>query len=899
MAVFDNIEYRLIAKDEASKVAHEVAAAIKDLSKEMADSQKVNVKSGASWLDFAKGMIGAQVAIKAATMLFSAFTSVAGGAIKEAGRVESLTAGFEVMAGSAEKGRLALRQLQQVALDNPVLGLEQIQTGGQRLLAMGSAADQVAPQMKMLGDIAGGLGADKLPQLVTAFGQVQTKGKLMGQEIMQFAEAGVPIIDALAQKFGKTKGEILDMSSKGQISFGEMQSAMNDLAKNKFGELAAKQAETLSGKVAKLQDAWQIFLQNQGSKILEWAKKFIDLAIYIVNDVLPKFASQITAIADNPKFKAFLDGVFIAIKDYVIPAIVWLIGILKEFGTAAFQILSGFADIFGATSGDVKKWVTILGEVLKILIRSLGVAALGILTGLKALVGGFLAFGSSMASTAGAIWNGLIGIIQSGLNFLTKNINKALEAYDTVSKALGGKGTETRVSVDLSSFKIDTGTLDALNKNATDVLSRTTESFKKDLGTITNFASGTFGKVTTEATGAATAAVGGLKDIGAGVGDAVGKGADKVKGAVKGVQEDYAKAVAKASESLTQLENKHAETTAKISDKIAELKGKLEELAAEYSKTMKGFNTSEADKVVEQEEKVKKLKNDLAMEQQDISGKQVESTQKLLDLEKDLAVLRQRQNEQGPTTNDSAKQSLLNQISDNLEAQKKARADAAGGVGGVGGTGRYDEIKEELDKETAALTEYYSKRTGLEAEITEARRRASLTDFQRFIEDLNAKRAETDADYLKKKTQVEDDIRQQETNLERERVVFLAKKELYIGLQTQFQTFHDSYKKNLENMNAATQKNVDDMKKKLEQLQTILAAIESAKADAGIAGVVGVEGASGTSTPSAPSSPVAGGNVTINLGGVSLSNEADERRLAQTIADTVRRQLQLVPLGSQ
>ena len=162
------------------------------------------------------------------------------------------------------------------------------------------------------------------------------------------------------------------------------------------------------------------------------------------------------------------------------------------------------------------------------------------------------------------------------------------------------------------------------------------------------------------------------------------------------------------------------------------------------------------------------------------------------------------------------------------------------------------------------------------------------------MEDLNLKRTEAQADHDKKKLQLEEQIAQEETNLEREKVVYLAKRQVYLETQTKFQQFHDAYKKNLENMNLATQKNVDDMAKKLEQLQKILAAIESAKSEAGIASVVGFSGQSGSQTSQPTASP-AQQNITVNLGGVTVTNEADERRLV----DRITRQLQLTTVGSQ
>jgi exonuclease VII large subunit len=172
---------------------------------------------------------------------------------------------------------------------------------------------------------------------------------------------------------------------------------------------------------------------------------------------------------------------------------------------------------------------------------------------------------------------------------------------------------------------------------------------------------------------------------------------------------------------------------------------------------------------------------------------------------------------------------------------------------------------------------------------------AQLAEIQHrwnFNPNVGARQAQADHD--QKKLQIEEEITQQETSLQRERVVYLAKRQVYVETQTKFQQFHDAYKKNLENMNLATQKNVDDMQKKLEQLQKILASIESAKSEAGIASIIGFEGQSRAQSNQPVASP-AQQNVTINLGGVTVTNEADENRLV----DRITRALQLSAVGSQ
>jgi len=58
------------------------------------------------------------------------------------------------------------------------------------------------------------VGMDKLPNLTYAMGQVRAAGKLMGQDLMQFTNAGVPMLEALGKTLGVSAGEARKMISE-------------------------------------------------------------------------------------------------------------------------------------------------------------------------------------------------------------------------------------------------------------------------------------------------------------------------------------------------------------------------------------------------------------------------------------------------------------------------------------------------------------------------------------------------------------------------------------------------------------------------------------------------------------------------------------------------------------
>lgn len=217
--------------------------------------------------------------------------------LSAAADMEQTKIAFETMLGSGKKADEFIKQLTDFAKRTP-FEMRGLEDASKKLLAFGIQANDVIPDLKSLGDIAAGVGSEKLPFLINAFGQVAAKGRLMGQELLQFTEAGVPLADELAKTFGKSTAEIQDMISKGQIGFEAVRVALANLTGEggRFNDLMSKQADSLNGMISNLSDAWDIFLRGEGAALLDWGKQFIQFATYIVQDVLPKWMVGIKAL---------------------------------------------------------------------------------------------------------------------------------------------------------------------------------------------------------------------------------------------------------------------------------------------------------------------------------------------------------------------------------------------------------------------------------------------------------------------------------------------------------------------------------------------------------------------------------------------------------------------------
>ena len=123
-----------------------------------------------------------------------------------------------------------------------------------------------------LADISAGLGVD-MSRLVLAYGQVRAASVLRGQELRQFTEAGIPLVDELAKKFSDLNGrmvstaEVFDLISKRAVPFRMIEEIFEDMtnAGGIFYRMQEKQSETLKGQWMKLRDALSIMYDEIGN----------------------------------------------------------------------------------------------------------------------------------------------------------------------------------------------------------------------------------------------------------------------------------------------------------------------------------------------------------------------------------------------------------------------------------------------------------------------------------------------------------------------------------------------------------------------------------------------------------------------------------------------------------
>ena len=162
-------------------------------------------------------------------------------------------------------------EIKTFALKSPVKILD-LTKYTKQVAAYGVETDKLFDTTKRIMDISVGLGVDA-SRLVLAYGQVKAASYLRAAEIRQFTEAGIPMLELLAEKFTELNGkavtteQVMDMVSKRMVGFDMVEQIFKDMtsAGGMFFDMQEKQGNTLYGLWAKLGDAASVMYDEIGN----------------------------------------------------------------------------------------------------------------------------------------------------------------------------------------------------------------------------------------------------------------------------------------------------------------------------------------------------------------------------------------------------------------------------------------------------------------------------------------------------------------------------------------------------------------------------------------------------------------------------------------------------------
>ncbi|RDI73313.1 tape measure domain-containing protein [Gaiella occulta] len=328
-----------------------------------------------------RSMLGAAAAIGRA--------GVVGGGVAAGGLIGSIvwagfkfddlkqksTIAFTTMLGSAAKAKSFLAQLTGFANQTP-FELPGLIKSSQQLLAFGFQAKQVVPTLTAVGNAVAGMGGDPqaMDQTIRAIGQIQAKGRLMAEEMMQLNEAGTFSWRALAEAIGTSVPKAMALVQKGAVGSDAFLAAFAENSNKRFAGMMDKQSRTFSGLLSTLKDK---FSQTSGTVM----QPFFDLAV--------RGMERLVAITGTPEFTAGVQRLAKWLEEHVVPAlknmVSWVVGnrdrivgffrdaarFAFELGKAVGDIVSGLSKLSGALGGwqntaELAFGAIMLGKVAKL-----------------------------------------------------------------------------------------------------------------------------------------------------------------------------------------------------------------------------------------------------------------------------------------------------------------------------------------------------------------------------------------------------------------------------------------------------------------------------------------------------------------------------------------------------
>lgn len=254
------IEIEIIALDKASAKLNKMKSSLGPLNKKVGKTAKQfnkvdkSIKKTSGSFSKLKGLLGGALVVGGlAAFGKSVFNASA--------KAEDLKIALETVTGSAANADDAFKFIRKFTEKTP-FEVDQVAEAFMKLKAAG--LEPTEEMMTMLGDTAA-VSGDKVAALgaVTNLFSRTVAGGMGVEELDQLADKGIAVYDILSEKLGLAR---VDVSSFGKTKEGamEMQAALKEGFKERFGGGMERAAGSLSTKVSTLSDTFEGLLIKVG-----------------------------------------------------------------------------------------------------------------------------------------------------------------------------------------------------------------------------------------------------------------------------------------------------------------------------------------------------------------------------------------------------------------------------------------------------------------------------------------------------------------------------------------------------------------------------------------------------------------------------------------------------------
>ena len=194
--------------------------------------------------------------------------------------MESNELALKNLVGGSKEAKKYLDELYDTAKETP-FEFTDLTSASRRLISFGLDAEKTQRILAATGDAVAAMGgsAENIDRVTLALGQMQAKGKVSAEELLQLTEAGIPAYKILQDELGLTGDQVANIGNEG-IKAGVAIDALTRGMEKRFGGMAAKQAQTWSGMTSTMRDTWAqmtgAMTEDLFDELKHWAPTVLD-----------------------------------------------------------------------------------------------------------------------------------------------------------------------------------------------------------------------------------------------------------------------------------------------------------------------------------------------------------------------------------------------------------------------------------------------------------------------------------------------------------------------------------------------------------------------------------------------------------------------------------------------
>jgi tape measure domain-containing protein len=195
--------------------------------------------------------------------------------IENAAAMETMSASYGALLGNKSAGNDMVTYLRNLSTIIPVT-MDAMSNGTKTLLGFGFAADEIKDVLPKIAALAMG-NSEAFDHLAVVYGQVRAQGKMYMNDLRQFTNAGVPMIEALADVVKAPQSEIGNMIRDGKIGLTQVKSALELITAEggRFHDTLTAATDTLNGQLTIAANNFKLIFADAGAAPAQWLKEYL------------------------------------------------------------------------------------------------------------------------------------------------------------------------------------------------------------------------------------------------------------------------------------------------------------------------------------------------------------------------------------------------------------------------------------------------------------------------------------------------------------------------------------------------------------------------------------------------------------------------------------------------